>query len=248
MANTKNRFLVTFATAIIALVAALFIIPSVSASAEWDGSIAAGFADGDGTGSNPYLIYNGAQLAYLAQQINSGVTYEGEYFILINNIDLGGIEWTPIGYSGYDDYDNPVKEIKFGGIFDGVNFTISGIRVNDIKHAGLFGYNSGEIYQLYLADIQISSQNGIGGICAYNHGTIEAIDIKDGTLRISGASGGNIGGICESNYGTISKCVSRAELINAGSNAGIAVTNYGNIENCYYYGNIEATSGNTTAR
>lgn len=45
-------------------------------SAIWDGSIAAGFAGGSGTEDDPYLISNGSELAYLAQQVNSGNRYE----------------------------------------------------------------------------------------------------------------------------------------------------------------------------
>ncbi|HHU87480.1 MAG: hypothetical protein ACOX86_12265, partial [Pelotomaculaceae bacterium] len=38
----------------------------------WDGSVATGFAGGTGTEADPYLISNGAELAYFAQQVNSG--------------------------------------------------------------------------------------------------------------------------------------------------------------------------------
>ena len=54
----------------------------------WDGSIAEGFAGGTGTEADPYLISNGAELAYLAQQTNSGISYQGSYFALTNDIYL----------------------------------------------------------------------------------------------------------------------------------------------------------------
>ena len=39
----------------------------------WDGSsVATAFAGGDGTESNPYQIADGAQLAYLANEVNKG--------------------------------------------------------------------------------------------------------------------------------------------------------------------------------
>ena len=37
----------------------------------WDGTTAKKFAGGDGSKDNPYQISNGAELAYLAQQVNS---------------------------------------------------------------------------------------------------------------------------------------------------------------------------------
>ena len=82
----------------------------------WDGStIATGYSYGDGTSSKPYLIGDGKELAYLANQVNNGTNYDGQYFQLIGDIDLGGNSWTPIGTSS-----NP-----FRGIFNGAGHTIS---------------------------------------------------------------------------------------------------------------------------
>ncbi len=57
----------------------------------WDGSIAAGFAGGSGTQYDPYLISDGSQLAYLAQQVNNGTSYSGVYFEMTNDIYLNDI-------------------------------------------------------------------------------------------------------------------------------------------------------------
>ncbi|MDO4544397.1 MAG: hypothetical protein Q4C01_07590 [Clostridia bacterium] len=55
----------------------------------WDGTIATGYAGGSGTESDPYLIENGAQLAYLAQQVGAGENYSsGKYFKLTAHIYL----------------------------------------------------------------------------------------------------------------------------------------------------------------
>ena len=62
----------------------------------WDGSVAPSFEDGEGTESNPYQLATGSQLAYLAQQVNLGISYSEKYFVLCNDIDLNDIEWTPI--------------------------------------------------------------------------------------------------------------------------------------------------------
>jgi len=53
-------------------------------------------------------------------------------FSLVNNIDLGGKEWLPIG----------TEESSFEGIFIGNNFTISNLTMpsNNQEHSGLFGY------------------------------------------------------------------------------------------------------------
>ena len=86
----------------------------------WDGTVANSFGGGDGSEQNPYLIYTGAQLAYLASQTNNGIAYSGCYFKLMNDIDLNNINWTPIGVSGAR---------IFSGNFDGNFFTIYNISI-----------------------------------------------------------------------------------------------------------------------
>ena len=59
----------------------------------WDGAVATAFSGGNGSEASPYQISTGAELAFLAKQVNSGNTYENESFILTNDIDLNNIEW-----------------------------------------------------------------------------------------------------------------------------------------------------------
>lgn len=86
----------------------------------WNGSIANSFAWGSGTEDNPYLIANGEELAYLRAQVNSGRTFDGEYFKLVDDINLNNNVWIPIG----------TAQTYFGGIFDGQGFTISNGVIN----------------------------------------------------------------------------------------------------------------------
>ena len=50
----------------------LLPMAALAADSAWDGSVATAFAGGDGTESNPYQIADGAQLAYLASEVNKG--------------------------------------------------------------------------------------------------------------------------------------------------------------------------------
>ncbi|SLM27713.1 hypothetical protein MTBBW1_1090004 [Desulfamplus magnetovallimortis] len=59
-------------------------------------------------------------MAYLAQQVNSGITYNGQYFQLADNVDLSADEWVPIG----TDQTN-----SFQGTLDGNNKTITGLKI-----------------------------------------------------------------------------------------------------------------------
>ena len=70
---------------------------TATVSEPWDGTVATGFAGGSGTAEDPYLIANGAQLAYMRSQINkSNSTYNNKHFCLVADIDLGGNVWYAI--------------------------------------------------------------------------------------------------------------------------------------------------------
>jgi hypothetical protein len=90
--------------------------------------------------SKPYLITDGADLAYLASQVNIGVTYAGRYFQVTNDINLGGREWIPIGTNAR----------PFMGIFDGAGHVISNAVIrtkpantDGVESYGLFGSITG---------------------------------------------------------------------------------------------------------
>ena len=74
MLKTRNRLIAVGIALLLIIAAAVFILPAKSANADtsWDGSIATAFAGGDGSANNPYQISNGAELAYLAQEVNAG--------------------------------------------------------------------------------------------------------------------------------------------------------------------------------
>ena len=72
--------------------------PSGTTNRVWDGSVASKFSDGSGTAEDPYRIRSAAELAYLAETVNSGKeTYSGKTVALAQDIDLNQIEWKPIG-------------------------------------------------------------------------------------------------------------------------------------------------------
>lgn len=86
----------------------------------WKGNVATKFAWGNGNENEPYLITNGDELAYLANQVVGGEKYDGKYFQLANDIDLGGLVWTPIGNTSN----------SFLGIFDGAGHVIANASIN----------------------------------------------------------------------------------------------------------------------
>ena len=72
-----RRALRTFIVAVIMILA--------NATAAWAQSA---FSGGDGTSGNPFQIASVADLRQLATDVNSGTTYSGKYFKLINDIDF----------------------------------------------------------------------------------------------------------------------------------------------------------------
>ena len=95
---------------------------------------------GSGTEADPYQISSAEDMFALEDRVNiDHETYEREYFILTQDIDLetsDGDEWVPIGNTTSR---NPERS-QFLGSFDGQGHTISGLHVSDkYGYAGLFG-------------------------------------------------------------------------------------------------------------
>lgn len=70
-----------------------FSIPSAAASFSlWDGTVADGFAGGDGSEANPFRIASADQLAFLSKSVAKGNSYEGKYIVLTSNIQLNAVK------------------------------------------------------------------------------------------------------------------------------------------------------------
>lgn len=135
-----------------------FASSALSAELLWDADkqieLYAIFDGGDGTPENPYVVTTAAQLALISQSVNSGLR-TNECFILGNDIDLGGTEWTPIGtYTEKTQYST-----CFQGVFDGAGHTISNFKItaSNQKYVGFFGFvYNGAVKNLTLSDFYIN--------------------------------------------------------------------------------------------
>ena len=150
-------------SAVMALILCLTLLPTAALAADgaWDGSIATAFAGGSGTENDPYQIDDGAQLAYLASEVNKGQPYENSYFVLTADIDLANHDWTPIGNSFSDVLFGGTDYHLFAGNLDGKGHTIFNISIGtenaplESDVFGLFGATGGKISNLNLDDITI---------------------------------------------------------------------------------------------
>ena len=104
-------------------------------SGEWKDYAASGYASGDGSKENPYVIKTAAQLAWLSKEVSATANVsKGMYYVLEADIDLGAHYWNPIGFG-----DNN----RFRGDFDGKGHTISNMKatwtISGWTTSGLFG-------------------------------------------------------------------------------------------------------------
>ncbi len=149
---------------LLALTLCLTLLPTAALAADggaWDGSIATAFAGGTGTESDPYQIADGAQLAYLASEVNKGQPYENACFVLTADIDLGNHDWTPIGNSFSDALLGGTDYSVFAGNLDGKGHTVSNISIGtesaplESDVFGLFGATGGKLSNLNLDGVTI---------------------------------------------------------------------------------------------
>lgn len=139
------------------------------------------FGDG-GTGhiNDPILISKAEDIL----KIGTNDNYLNLSYKLVNNIDLANINWEPIG----------TKEKPFTGNFDGDNYIISNLNVNDKEYGGLFGFTNGsEIKNLYLYDFIINSTHAGSLVANDSSSTIHDIYVNGGKLTGKLNSGGIIG-------------------------------------------------------
>ena len=144
----------------------------------WDGTADTSWYTDHKTDTE-YHFTTAEQLAGLAQLVNdktASVSFEGKTIYLDNDLDLSGIQWTPIGNG-----DNFVRH--FAGTFDGQHHKIMNLyhhyTGDELVRNGLFGVVSdgGTLKNLLVIDADIASNDGslLAGILAdwVNGGTVE---------------------------------------------------------------------------
>lgn len=179
---------------------------------------------GEGTENDPYLLTNAADLATLRNMVNNGISMDGCYLRVENDIELGS-DWTPIGTLkiGVSGADMGRNIIPFMGIFDGNNHTIT----FSSGSKPLFGY----VREATIRNLNISApyMDGAGLVNNYTvdygsdgaSGTgipetvnIENVTIKSNSkIKSAGLIGGDGHGSSGSNTITISNCIIEENVI-----------------------------------
>jgi len=190
------------------------------------------FAGGTGTENDPYLIENKEQL----RNIDNHIT-EGSYFELIDNIDLAGEIWEPLG------------DTSFAGYVDGKGFEINNLKIDDTigKYSiGLFFdldgvgvvknivFNNPEIINPGAGRIGVLSGWG------YNDG-IENIRVYNGYLE--GSNDFAVGGIVGTGPVDITNCHFEGTVINRSLAGGIIAEGmqFQTIKRCSFQGKVKGS-------
>ena len=125
-----------------------------------DGAMLMGILEGEGTKESPYLISDAETLEYFADSINSGVdTYA--HYKLTADIDLGGAEWTPVGFATGTTSNTDYAQ-AFCGVFDGDGHTVSNFTItrDDTPYIGFFGFiRNGVVKNLTLDSFSINVES-----------------------------------------------------------------------------------------
>ena len=191
-------------------------------------------------GPNTIHIYTAADLANLASAVNSGVNMSGKTFLLMNDIDLSGLNWVPIGY--YIDWNNSNNK-PFSGVFDGQGHSIIGLTISGGQNdAGLFGYTHlATIRNVVIRNPQIEGRSEVGALVGrqgYSSTGIEKCAVIGGRIQGAGSVGGLVGYMEES---PLQNCYTTCEVIATDSYAGGIVGRHlvgASIRSCYATGNI----------
>jgi hypothetical protein len=171
------------------------------------------FAGGSGSSDDPYLISTAEQL----NSIGYNPRLMNAHFLLINDIDLTGVEFSCIG----------CEVFPFAGVFDGGGQTIShlGFVAGQPVHVGLFGYASGShtaVRNLGLTDPNIDSPSAdaVGSLVGWlGQAAVTDCFIVGG--RVAGKD--HVGGLVGHAYlgATVARCWSGTEVVGAGSVGGL---------------------------
>ena len=192
-------------------------------------------------GQDNYTVTSAEGLKNIAKLVNE------EWKLDINitltaDIDLKGIDWTPIG----KDYNH-----QYTGTFDGGGHTITGLTVTGSdQYAGLFGRigTGGKVMNVTLENVQITSDNSssyVGGVAGYSYGTIEYCSVSgsvSGTVFAGGVVGSQLGG-------SITGCSSSATVMGVTIAGGIAgdANSGASLTGCYATGSVSVANNTITA-
>lgn len=151
----KTVRIIALVLALLMGLSAIGMIAMYVAAETYDGTSVSASLSGAGTEADPYLIANGADLAYFAANPVDGASYKLTNDIVWSSYVKGAeipaaSNWTPI---------------VFNGTFDGNGKTVSGLCViTDAEGVGFFAWAQGSVKNLTIKDSYFSGKTNVGAI------------------------------------------------------------------------------------
>lgn len=195
----------------------------------------------------PQAISSLDDLKEFRDAVNNGGKYKGSTSVILTaDIDLSGIDWTPIGVA--DKY-------AYTGTFDGGGHVIKNLNVDypktssesDELYAGLFGYvKNATIRNLHLISPVVKGHVASGSVVAYaiNSRIADVLVTGDALVQDGTAGVGGIVGHLETS--TVERCLYSGEFKDDYICGGIVGISYSNsaIIDCSASGSITSNNSN----
>lgn len=236
----------------VVLAICMFFAVNVQAANKWDGTVAAGFASGSGTSTNPYIVSNEPEFAYLLQQIAYGNNFSGKYVKQIRDLDLTNVTLSVSNTFAGDYNGNGCAIVMKSKLFETVSGSIHNVRVysdNVCPIAETLSY--GYIYNIYRFSTRPFASSATSALVVNtNNGYIynSFVDTDGNT----GSDGQKAISVALKNTGRIENCVNNITNDEWGSSndwdnqSYLAYDNIGSISYCYSNGNVCVTCTNGT--
>ena len=149
-------------------------------------------------------IKSGKLLAALAEAVNGGKSYDGYTIKLTKNLDLNGIEWTPIGTKGTSNV--------FKGTFDGDGRTIKNLKISSGDCVAFFGAVENATVKNLTVEGNVNGKNAAGIVARVVGGATIENCVNRATINASEKAAGIVmyaqGSSSSDQYGPLSSdCV-----------------------------------------
>ena len=146
-----------------------------------------------------FYIFNADQLWAFAEKVNNGEYFADCEVILMNDVDLENVAWTPIGTTIAG---------AFQGDFNGNGKTVYNLNVTADAGAGFFGYVrggvdrgiTGSVKNLTIDGATVVGENYVGVIVGYSYGDITNCVVKNATVTANDAKAGAVVGYVGEDY------------------------------------------------
>ena len=154
--------------------------------------------------SKTVTIKSGKLLAALAEAVNGGNDYAGYTIKLTKNLDLNGIEWTPIGTKGTSNV--------FKGTFDGDGRTIKNLKISSGDCVAFFGAVENATVKNLTVEGNVNGKNAAGIVARVVGGATIENCVNRATINASEKAAGIVmyaqGSSSSDQYGPLSSdCV-----------------------------------------